>query len=92
MYLSSASWLEEVSKYFLEKSAWQMVLLKDLVGTGMISRTVKLVGRYLRQQMDATFDNITSQLSKHNYLFTTPWQIPHVPPLKNTIACKDKIG
>jgi hypothetical protein len=64
--------LEEVSTNFLENSVWQMVHLKDFVGVGMISRTVKLVGRYLRQQMDATYDNTTSQLSKHNYLFTTP--------------------
>ncbi len=49
-----------------------MVLLKDFVGAGMISRTVELVGRYLKQQADATFDNATTQLSKHNFLFTTP--------------------
>jgi hypothetical protein len=52
--------LEEVSTNFLENLAWQIVLFKDFVGAGMISRTVKLVGRYLRQQMDATFDNTTS--------------------------------
>jgi hypothetical protein len=64
--------LEEVSPNFLKNSAWQMVLLKDVVGAGMILRIVELVGRYLRQQMDATFDNATSQLSEHNYLFRTP--------------------
>jgi hypothetical protein len=91
VYLSSASWLEEVSKNFLENSALQMVLLKDFVGTGMISSTVKLVGRYLRQQMDTTFVNITSQLSKHSYLFMTPRT--KVSPIKNTPSpAKEKSG
>ncbi len=49
-----------------------MVLLKDFVGDGMISRIVELLGRYLRQQMDATYDNTTFQSSKLNYLFMTP--------------------
>ncbi len=70
-----------------------MVLLKDLVGAGMILRTIELVGRYLRQQMDATFYKTTSQCIKTQLFIYDTMMKTKVSPIKKTLSpAKKKLG